>query len=756
MITASGTVKVLDFGLAKAADDSAASRNPANSPTLTMSPTQAGMILGTAAYMSPEQARGKPVDKRADVWAFGVVLYEMLTGKQTFTGETVTDVLASVVKEQPELDRLPARVRAIVERCLQKDPRQRWQAIGDVRVEIETLLAGPRTVLDADRHTAPKPLWKRVIPVLAALAVGSLITGIVVWEFKPKTPLNITRFPITLGDGQVFTNPGRQVVAISPDGMQIVYVANQRLYLRSLADLEPRIIPGSEDGKAVMNPVFSPDGRSIAFWSGADSTLKRIAVSGGVALTICPALFPWGMTWGSDGIVFGQGNQGILRVSQNGGKPELLVTAKNGEVVAYPQMLPGGQAMLFTLSSGVGSSARWDRAQIVVQTLRSGVRKILINEGSDARYLPTGHLVYALGGVLYAVPFDPRRLEVTGGVVPVVEGVMRFLSATTGTAQFSTSNTGTLTYIPGPVSVSQGSLALIDRKGSVELLKLPPGSYGYPRVSRDGKRVAYETYDGKEAIVWVWDLGGATAPRRLTFQGANRYPIWSANGERVAFQSDREGDLAIFWQRADGTGTAERLAKPEKGVEHIQDSFSPDGRQLSFTALKDNTAAVWILSLPDRKATSFAESPSSSAEASDFSPDGRWLTYQVTEMGRREAYIRPFPASADKYQVHRGGTDGDIHPLWSRDGKELLFSTGPTTFAAVSVTTQPSFAFGRVAPIPRGGLIGTNTGPRTYDVLPDGRFLGLVAAGQAQFGFAAQIHVVLNWFEDLKQRVPAR
>jgi serine/threonine-protein kinase len=749
MITPAGVVKVLDFGLAKAADESAVSGNPSVSPTLTMSPTQAGMILGTAAYMSPEQARGKPADKRADVWAFGVVLYEMLTGRQTFTGETITDVLASVVKEQPALDRLPARVRAIVERCLQKDPRQRWQAIGDVRFEIEALLADPRGVLDADRRVALRPLWKRAVPVLPAVVLTSVITSIV-WNFKPTTPLNITRFPITLADGQLFTNPDRQVIAISPDGTQIVYVANQRLYLRSLAELEARTIPGSEDGRGAANPVFSPDGRSIAFWSVRDSALKRIALSGGSAVTLCQALNPWGMTWGSDGIVFGQGNQGVLRVSQNGGKPELIASVKNGQQAAHAQMLPGGQAVLFTLATGDNlGPIPWDKAQIVVQTLKSGARKILIEGGSAARYVPTGHIVYALGGSLFAVPFDLRRLEATGVPVPVVEGVMR--SPQTGVAQFTFSSSGSLTYIPGPASASsaQSSLALVDRKGRVESLKLPSVGYTYPRVSRDGKRVAYATEDGKEAIVWVYDLSGATAPRRLTFQGANRYPVWSPDGERVAFQSDLEGDLAIFWQRADGNGTAERLTKPEKGVAHIPDSFSPDGRQLSFTALKGNTAAVWIFSLPDRKATSFAESPSLSAAASDFSPDGRWLTYQGKGMGVPEAYVRPFPPSAAVYQIHSGGPNGDVHPLWSRDGKELLFSTGPTTFAAVSVTTQPSFTFGSPAPIPRGGLMGTNTGPRTYDVLPDGRFIGVVAAG-----LAPQIHVVLNWFEDLKQRVP--
>ena len=766
MITPAGVVKVLDFGLAKAADESAVSSDPANSPTLTMSPTQAGTILGTAAYMSPEQARGKPADKRADVWSFGVVLYEMLTGKPAFTGETITDVLASVVKEQPELDRLPARLRGVVQRCLQKDPRQRWQAIGDVRIEIETLLADPQGPLAADQRAATRPLWKRAIPVLGAAVLAATIAGVVAWRFKPSTPLTVARIPVTLGEAQILADIGRLDVAISPDDTHVVYVANFQLYLRSTSELKAKPIPGVEDARGVSNPVFSPDGQSIAYWAGSDQTLKKIAVVGGAPVTICPASIPWGMTWGSEGIVFGQNNgQGILRVSPDGGKPELLASVKSGEAVAHPEMLPGGRALLFTV---VTDATGWDKAQIVVQTLKSGTRKTLIEGGSAARYVPTGHLVYAVGGTLFAVPFDVRRLEVTGGPAPVVEGVARYITGLarfssglarygTGVAQFDFSNRGSLIYVAGPGSGSsaQSSLALVDRKGGVESLKLPGGAYGYPRVSPSGTRVAYETDDGDEAIVWISDLSGANAPRRLTFGGSNRYPIWSADGERVAFQSDREGDLGIFWQRADGSGSTERLTKPEKGVAHIPDSWSPDGQQLSFTVAK-STAAVWMLSLRDRKAIPFAESPSSSSEASVFSPDGRWVTYQSTETGRPEVYVRPFPASATKYQIHSGGANGDAHPFWSRNGKQLFFATGPTTFAAVNVAGEAGFTFSSPVPIPKGGLIGSNNGPRNYDILPDGRFLGVVPAGQGQVASAPQIQVLLNWFEDLKQRVPLR
>jgi serine/threonine-protein kinase len=748
MVTPAGLVKVLDFGLAKAGEEPMSSSAVANSPTITMSPTRAGVILGTAAYMSPEQARGKPVDTRADVWSFGVVLYEMVTGSQAFTGETITDVLASVVKEQPSLDRLPPPIRRIVDRCLQKNPRQRWQSMGDLRIELEALLADPHA-LAAGSPPASRPLWKSALPGLVAAILASALTGGAFWRFQPTALKPLARFAVPLGEGQVLTNPGRKVVAISPDGTQIVYVANKRLYLRPLAERHARTIPGAESASGVLNPVFSPDGRSIAYWDGTDSTIKRIVVSGGVPLTVCSAGRVYGISWDTSGILVGEGAQGILRVSPNGGKPELLVSVQAGEVASNPQMLPGEEAVIFSLAK---NASGWDQARVVAQTLKSGARKTLIEGGSDARYLPTGHLVYALSGSLLAVPFHARRLAVLGGPMPILQGIMR---GGVGGGQFDISGTGSLIYVPGPVSPDTGEFALtfVNHQGGMEPLKLAAGPYRYPRVSRDGKRLAYQTSDQKESAVWIYDLSGASVPRRLTFQGVNRYPVWSADGERIAFQSDREGDLGIFWQRADGTGAVERLTKPEKGEGHIPDSFSPDGQHLSFTAIQGGVASVWVLSLRDRKTTLFAEAPSTRAEASVFSPDGRWLAYCVpTEpaTGQPEIYVQPFPANGAKYQVASG-----FEPVWSSGGKQLFFVVRTSVWAVVNVSAQGGLTFSAAAPVPTGDVISSRFGPRNQDILPDGRFVAVVAPSQGRFD-TTQIEVVLNWFEEVKQRVPAR
>ncbi len=764
-VTPDDNVKVLDFGLAKAMEPVAQGFSPAaatNSPTLSMMATQAGVILGTAAYMSPEQAKGFQADHRSDVFSFGTVLYEMLTGRQPFHGETTHEIIASVLVREPDFWALPPnlnpRIPELLRRCLEKNPKRRWQAIGDVRAEVETVAAAPRAVPTLTQSIAqPQPLWRRAIPLLGAVVVTGVLSVTGAMYFRPSiTPLTVTRFPFTLAEGQQFTNPTRQVVAISPDGTQMVYVASQRLYRRSMSELEARPIPGTEIPQGVLNPLFSPDGRSIAFWSGADQTIKKIALSGGAAVTICPAdIPPFGMSWGTDGILFGQGSKGIMRVSANGGKPELLVSAKAGELAHGPQILPGGQTVLFTLATGTGDS--WDKAHIVVQTLRSGERKILIEGGSDARYLPTGHIVYALGGVLFAVPFDLKRREVTGGPVPIVEGVRRSGTAT-GTAHFSVSDTGSLIYVPGPAATTaaQNNLALIDRKGAVEPLKLPSGAYQFPRISPDGKRLAFATDDGKEAIVWIYDLSGTSAMRRLTFGGKNRFPIWSADGARVAFQSDREGDLGIFWQPADGTGTAERLTKPDQGTSHVPESWSPKGERFLFGVTKGSNSSLWTFSLQDRKATPFGRVQSSIPSNAVFSPDGRWVAYGSNETGGFEIYVQPFPSTGAKYQVSKNGTS--IHPLWSPDGKELYYAPGSgLQFGVVSVTTQPSVTFGNLVPVPRPFLMFGPGAAREYDITPDGkRFVGVVAAGQTQSGAPAtpQIQVVLNWFEELKQRVP--
>jgi serine/threonine-protein kinase len=773
-VTPEGKVKVLDFGLAKAMENTPVSGSLSQSPTLSFAGTQAGMILGTAAYMSPEQAKGLNTDQRSDIFSFGAVLFEMVTGRQAFQGDSVSEVLASILAREPDLSLLPPSVNPkivnLLRRALEKNPKRRWHAIGDVRVELETLLADPQgTLLQATPVAALKPLWKRALPVITAIVLTAALTSAGIRYFKPAVSLPITRFPVTLAEGQQFTNPGRLFVAVSRDGSQMVYVANLRLYHRAMAELEARAIPGSEVWAATVNPVFSPDGRSLAFYAASDNTLKKIAVSGGASVTLCPVESNvYGMSWGEDGIVFGQGSRGIFKISENGGKPELLVKAEAGELAGSPQILPGGKALLYTISTGGGAEA-WDKGQIFVQSLKpGGARKPIIQGGADGRYVSTGHIVYAFGGTLFAVPFDLGRLQVTGGHVPVVEGVRR--SGATGSAQFSFSDTGSLIYIPGPVSATTGSdrvLATISLQSGqagpsgIERLKAPPKGYGFPRVSPDGKQVAVSTDDAKDTNVWIVDLAGATAPRQLTLGGANQFPVW-AGGDRVAFQSDREGDAGIFWQKADGTGTAERLTKPEKGIAHIPDSWSPDGKWLAYTAVKGTEYSMWVLSLQDKKATVFAEKAGTRIGRAAFSPDGHWLAYQSNETGTNQIFVQPFPATGAKYPVVEGG-----HPFWSPDGQTIILNPGAGLIGTVSIKTRPPFSFGPLVQLPGGtsGLFGRNPAnePRMWDITNDGkRILGVSnqsigdATSSSGTPAAPSIQVVLNWFEDLKQRMTTR
>ncbi len=369
------------------------------------------------------------------------------------------------------------------------------------------------------------------------------------------------------------------------------------------------------------------------------------------------------MTWDADGILLGQGRAGIMRVLASGGNPEILVTVNDGEIAHGPQMLPDGRTVLFTVATGTGTD-RWDKAKVVVQSSRSGERKTLIDGGSDGRYLPTGHIVYALGGTLFAVSFDLRRLEITSEPVPIVEGIRRGNTPdiNTGVAHSASPTPDRSFMFPGPGSTAadQRRLARLDRKGDTEPLKLPAGSYEFPRVSPDGKRLAFGTNDGKEAIVWIYDLSGTSAMRRLTFGGNNRFPIWSADGERVAFQSDREGDLGIFWQRADGTGTAERLTRPEPGASHFPEAWAPNGESFLFSASKGLSVSLWTFSLQHKKAEPFGGIQQSSPNLARaiFSADGRWVAYSSYETGTGAVYVQPFPATGAKYQISK-----DIGPL---------------------------------------------------------------------------------------------
>ncbi|HXG89162.1 MAG TPA: protein kinase [Vicinamibacterales bacterium] len=762
-----GTVKVLDFGLAKAMDSTGtSSANAMNSPTLSLHATQAGIILGTAAYMSPEQARGSPVDRRADLWAFGVVLYEMLAGTRPFEGSTISDTLAAVLRAEPDWTKLPAdtpaAIRRLLRRCLEKDRKRRLPDAADMRLEIDDARTSPAegtTPIATSQGTGRRAL---AISVAITAVVVAGVTAAVLWNVRPASVKPIVRFQMVLPEHQEFAQRSH-VLAVSPDGERVVYVGGEgQLYLRAMADMDAHPIAGT--GLNVMSPFFSPDGQWIGFYSFQDSTLKKIAVTGGAALTICKSDPPYGVVWEGDWIVFAdQGTKGLLRVSPNGGEPEVLAAVGPGEVFAAPQMLDNGRSVLFTVASAEGAD-RWDSAQIVVQRIGSPERTVILRGGSEGHYVPTGHLVYMQGGTLLGVPFDSRTLQVRGGPVPIIEGVRRF-TANVGSPAASVvfSPTGSLVYISGVTAGSlQGTIALATPDGTLQRLNLPPHLYLNPRISPDGSQLAVQTEQGNEAIIYIHDLKRGGPPRRLTFEGRNRYPVWTPDGRHVTFQSDRDGDRAIFWQLADGTRPAERLSKPDSLVEHQPEAWSPDGKALALALALAVTppvgSRIFTLSLDGLRLTPFAANLP--ARHAAFAPDGKWLAYTSTEVGNREEiFVQPFPPTSAKYQI---STEGGRAPLWSPDGTHLYYWAQLSQhIVAVDVQTQPTFNTGNVVVLKIVARFNTTGRGRNYDVTPDGkRFVVATSADGASPDATRpsthQINAVLNWFEELKAHVPSR
>jgi Tol biopolymer transport system component len=760
-ITNDGRIKILDFGIAKLTRPSGDASLRTGVPT----ETEAGMVVGTMGYMSPEQLRGEAVDGRSDLFSVGTILYEMLTGHAAFTRGTAAETTAAILKEDPPkpltTDMSPALER-IVARCLEKTREMRFQSARDLAFGLEVLSDTGATAVQAPMQATGSPRGlRRGLPWVVAGVLAFGLAGAVAWNLRRSEPaLRVTRFPLILPmpAAHSFASVGH-ILDLSPDGSQIVYVATNRLYIRSMSELGVKAAQGIEENQSANEPAFSPDSRSITFFSIADQAIKRIAVSGGAAVTICPADRPLGISWGPDGIVFGQRSKGILRVSPNGGAAEVLVRVKDTELVHGPRVLPGGQHVLFTLATGTAPD-RWDKAHIVVQSLKSGERRTLIEGGSDARYVPTGHIVYAVSGRLFAIAFDLRRLEVIGDAVPIVEGVSRGATSATGASHFSFSSTGSLVYLPGPVSASSRQLALVDRQGVIEPLKLDPGPYQSPRMSPDGKRIAFGTDDGKEATVWTYDVSGTGPMQRLTSGGNNRFPIWTSDSRRIVFQSDREGDLGIFWQPADRTGAMERLTRPAPGESHTPESWSPKSDTLLFTVRKGSDASLWTFSLHGRSVAPFGAVHSSSATgtAAAFSPDGRWVAYTTDGQGRIGISVQPFPATGAIHQLFAKAPDDPHHPVWSPDQKELFYIPRPSGFQSVSVTTQPTLAFGNPQALAVPFELGPPAARRAFDMTPGGKFLGLIRGGGGQMGagLSPQVLVVLNWFEELKARVPLR
>jgi serine/threonine protein kinase/Tol biopolymer transport system component len=761
-MTPEGQVKVLDFGLAKAMESTTANASVSHSPTL-LTGSMGGMIVGTAAYMSPEQARGRTADQRSDVFAFGCVLYEMLTGRQAFHGEDVSDILASVMKIDADYSQLPRdlnpRLTELLRRCLAKNRKDRWYAIGDIRVEIKAILTEPPRVevVAAAAANVKQPFWKRVIPAIVAALLAATATAAVMWFQRPSPqPGHVARYFFTLPKDQEFTRSGRQILAISHDGTHMAYVANSQLYLKSLADVDAKAISGTNQD--VTSPMFSPDGQWIAFVAVPERRLKKIPLAGGASVTLAEGIDnPYGASWSTDDQIFlGQGNKGIFRVAAAGGKPEVVIAPNPKEWIDGPQLLPNGELLFTVASSSSILDARWDTAQVVAQNLKTGERKILVQAGSEARYISDGHLLYAVGATLYAVPFDLKKMQVTGGPVPVLEGVRRSAGQTTAAAFFSVSDEGALVFVPGAVSaINRRILTLVDRSGVKNTLPLSAAPYDAPRLSPDGKQLAVGIIDVKETNIWVYDLGGNTSIRRLTFGGKNQSPAWTPDGKRIAFRSDRDGE-GIYWQAADGSGAAERLTKTDKVYDAPVD-WTPDGKVVAFFKSDGGGGSVWTLALDgDRKPQPLLQgansSPSENMRRVSFSPDGRWIAYASNEETDFNIYVQPFPLTGSKYRISKGRGDS---PLWTRDGKQIIFVSG-RRLMSVDVQTKPAFTFSEPKPLP---IEIENTQGRPYDITPDGKqFLIMERPPESETVEKAstQINVVLNWVEELKQRLPVK
>ena len=748
-----GTVKVLDFGLAKALEGDAGS-DPSESPTLTAAATRAGVIMGTAAYMSPEQAKGKTADRRADIWAFGCVLYEMLTGQRPFVGDDVSDTLAAVLRAEVDLDALPdaipARLRQIVRRCLQKDPKQRLHDVADLRLAMDGAFETtvPQT---AEAVVAPAlQVWQR--PVHAAIAALTLLAigGLTVWSLTRPAPTLVARFPIQLAADEAFSGTGRPIVAISPNGSHVVYSANNGLSLRPLDQLHATPIPGTDGAR---NPFFSPDGQRIGFHAAGQ--LKRVSVSGGAPVTLGEANNPWGASWGADDmILYGQGSQGIWRVPGTGGTPEQLIPMEDGEQAHGPQMLPGGEWVLFTFRPSGASS--WDQAQIVVQSLETGERSVVIDGGRDARYVATGHLVYALNGVLLAAPFDLGERRVIGGPVALVEDVSD-AGARTGAAQFSLAANGSLVYVPGFGGAAfdlTSRLVVTGRDGAGTPLAEIASTGWYPRYSPDGTRVAFAAQHADGADVWVLDIERGTRTR-LTSEGLNRFfPVWSPDGSQLAFAEGAGATNRVLLVSADGSGEPETLL--DRDERQFPTSWIADGNVM--TIYIDNAATardLYMLPIDgDLTPELFLATPFQERGVS-FPPGGRWVAYVSDESGQDEVYVRPYPGPGGQVIISTGGGE---EVVWGPDGSELFYRNGDQVIV-VEVTTGQTFSAEAPAPLFAAPYALDNAaggaGNPNYDISPDGeQFLFVEQDSPTGVEGVAQITVVLNWHKELLERVP--
>ena len=757
-ITPEGKVKVLDFGLAKAVEPAPGDTSLTASPTLTTGGTQQGVIMGTASYMSPEQARGKPVDKRADVWAFGCVLYECLTGRQIFAGETITDILGAILHREPDWKllspSLPPAVPRLLRRCLQRDARQRLHDIADARIILEETEAEGGAELQDEETGRRGPGALALAAGAAVLVAAGFLVG------RTLTPGN-TAAPRTGGEVR-FTmrhtpaagalpeeetassstrdSPDPAVagfdfgvppVAISRDGRRIVYGIKdpdgvRRLYRREMGQMEAKLIRGTENAFA---PFLSPDGEWVGFASRGE--LRTVRVTGGTPRTLVSIGNFKGATWTDDEeILFApNADAGIHRVPADGGESEILTRPdpELGERThRWPQTLPDGRGFLMTV--GTSTIATFDDADIAVWVAETGQLKTLLKGGMFARYVDSGHLVFARDNSLFAAPFDLDSLELTGRAELVMEDVVT--DPLTGSTAFAVSRSSTLAYVQGR-QIEAYTVRSFDMQGNVGIVVEEPDYFRGIKFSPDGKFLALSV-DGANTHIWVHDLE-RQARSRLTFEWNNIFPVWTPDGQHIAYARGRAGTADLFLTRADGGGEQELLlANP---FLKLPESFSPDGKVLAFAQLDPDTGSdIWLVDVEERTAKPFLQTPFGESRPR-FSPDGNWIAYSSNETGRREVFVRPYPGPGGKWQI---SVDGGFGHHWAPDGRSLFFAHGETQYR-VRIDTASGFRAGRPEVV-----FDTELDIRTGDLRPDGNGFIVIVEEEAEAP-AAEIRVVVGW-----------
>jgi serine/threonine-protein kinase len=795
-----GTVKVLDFGLAKALgpDPISSSAAAMNSPTLTNRATQMGMIIGTAAYMAPEQARGRAVDRRADVWAFGVVLYEMLSGRRAFDpsagsgspraasrgeDDSVIDVLAAVLNKDVDFAALPADlpipIRRLLRRCLEKDPKKRLSSIGDARLELDEAAAPS----DRDGALAPVattaappvviPAWRRALPWgFAAAGIVAAMTTLVMWApWQTSPPPEPRRLLVKTGaDASLRPDLGAAAI-LSPDGATLAFTARQsgtvRLFIRKLRELRATELPGTDDASS---PFFSPNGEWVAFFAGGK--LKKVAVSGGAAIPLCDAPQGRGGTWTErDEIIFtptGFNNVALLRVSASGGKPEAFgVLSEGATTQRWPQTLPGDKGILFSES---GTVTGWDSGNLVVAPLEGGAGKVVVRGGYYGRFVPSGtaapnradradgHLLYMQQGTLFAVRFSPDRLETVGEARPALEGVAA--SLTTGGAQIGFSPDGTLVYVQGAAASASNPIDWMTRDGKVTVLRSQQADWAQPRFSPDGQRLALSVFDGKQRDVWVYDWA-REAMQQLTLDAGNDgNPVWTPDNKRIVYHADIQKNSRpnLFWANADGTGDVVRLTDSPNSQQAW--SIHPSGKFIAFQETRATTGADLMIlplegdltrGLTAGPATVFLQTPAHEAQPI-FSPDGRWIAYFSNESGQNDVHVRPFPGPGGHWRVT---TEGGSFPRWSKTSNELFYLRQGKVMVVSYTVVGDSFRADKPqiwspTNFVQLGILGS------YDVHPDGKRLALVAAKEQGDVIQDQIVVISNFFDYLWTIAPGR